>query len=188
VLRTAIARAGTVEAAALPVGVEIRPLRDHADSRGAVREVYRASWSAQPGAVQWNLTRSDRNALRGMRTHVLHVDHLTVVSGELVVGLHDARASSPSLGRSLTLRLEASDPHLVVIPPGVCHGFYAPEPTTYLIGLSVEWEGTDEVGCAWDDPALGLTWPCEAPELCDKDRRAGDYVGLRAELVRRGVQ
>jgi dTDP-4-dehydrorhamnose 3,5-epimerase len=188
VLKTAIARAGTVERAALPAGVEVRPLRDHPDGRGSLREVYRQSWSAEAAAVQWNLLRSDANVLRGVRAHALHVDHVTVVAGELVVGLHDARSLSPSFGRSALLRLEAGDPHLVVIPPGVCHGFYAPQGATHLIGLSVEWDGADEVGCAWDDPALNLAWPCEAPVLCDKDRRAGDYAALCAELARRGVR
>lgn len=186
-LTSTIVRAGSVEPQALPAGVEIHAIREHQDERGGFREIWRRSWSQQPPAVQWNLVRSEANVLRGVHAHLRHVDFLTMAAGEMVLGLHDPRRASPSFGRSLLLRLEASDPHLVVVPPGVCHGFYFPSPSTHIYGVSEAWDGSDEFGCAWDDPALNLAWPCEAPVLSERDRTAGPFAELVAALVERGA-
>jgi dTDP-4-dehydrorhamnose 3,5-epimerase len=171
----------------LPSGVEIHAIREHLDERGAFREIWRQSWSAQPAAVQWNMVRSQPNVLRGVHAHVQHVDFLTVAAGEMILGLHDPRRAAPSCGRSLLLRLEASDPHLVVIPPGVCHGFYFPTASTHIYGVSRAWDGADEFGCAWDDPALNLAWPCAGPILSERDRTAGSYAELVETLAEHGA-
>jgi dTDP-4-dehydrorhamnose 3,5-epimerase len=171
----------------LPSGVEIHAIREHLDERGAFREIWRQSWSDQPAAVQWNMVRSQPNVLRGVHAHVQHVDFLTVAAGEMILGLHDPRRAAPSCGRSLLLRLEASDPHLVVIPPGVCHGFYFPTASTHIYGVSRAWDGADEFGCAWDDPALNLAWPCAGPILSERDRTAGSYAELVETLAEHGA-
>lgn len=75
----------------------------------------------------------------------------------------------------------------MVVPPGVCHGFYFPSPSTHIYGVSEAWDGSDEFGCAWDDPALNLAWPCEAPVLSERDRTAGPFAELVAALVERGA-
>jgi dTDP-4-dehydrorhamnose 3,5-epimerase len=183
-LNLAIAR---VEAQALPAGVEARALRDHRDDRGTFQEIYRPTWSAQAPPAQWNMVRSEPNALRGVHAHVRHFDYITLAMGVMILGLHDPRRSSPSFGCSVLLRLEASDPHLLMVPPGVCHGFYFPEPSMHIYGMSETWDGTEEFGCAWDEPALGLGWPCQAPILSERDRRAGSYAELCAALQERGV-
>ena len=47
----------------------------------------------------------------------------------------------------------------VVIPPGVAHGFLALEPLQMSYLVTNEHDGTDELGFAWDDPAVGVAWP-----------------------------
>jgi dTDP-4-dehydrorhamnose 3,5-epimerase len=183
-LNLAVAR---FEAQALPAGVEVHALRDHRDDRGTFREIYRQAWSSQDPPAQWNLVHSEANVLRGVHAHVRHVDYITVAMGEMLLGLHDPRRSSPTFGCSMLLRLTAADPHLVVVPPGVCHGFYFPEPSLHVYGVSTTWDGSDEFGCAWDEPALGLAWPCGAPVLSERDRRAGSYAELCATLQEFGV-
>jgi dTDP-4-dehydrorhamnose 3,5-epimerase len=187
-LTTIIVRARSANPQALPAGVEVRALRDHGDERGVFREIYRSSWSAQAPALQWNLVRSQGNVLRGVHAHLRHVDYITMAAGEMILGLHDARAASPTAGQSVLLRLEADDPHLVVTPPGVCHGFYFPAPATHIYGVSEQWDGSDEHGCAWNDPALRLPWPCEAPTLSERDRTAGSYASLCDTLRAHGVE
>lgn len=186
-LTSTIVRAGSIEPRVLPAGVEIHAIREHLDERGAFREIWRQSWSDQPPAVQWNMVRSQPNVLRGVHAHIRHVDFLTVAAGEMILGLHDPRRAAPSFGRSLLLRLEADDPHLVVIPPGVCHGFYFPTASTHIYGVSTAWDGSDEFGCAWDDPALKLAWPCAGPILSERDRAAGSYAELVEVLAKHGA-
>ncbi|HEY6013838.1 MAG TPA: dTDP-4-dehydrorhamnose 3,5-epimerase family protein, partial [Candidatus Limnocylindrales bacterium] len=47
----------------------------------------------------------------------------------------------------------------VVIPTGVAHGFLALEPLELLYLVTNEYDGTDELGFAWDDPVVGVAWP-----------------------------
>ena len=179
--------AGAAKAQALPAGVQIHSLRDHADARGSFRELYRQDWSREPAAVQWNMVRSEAGVLRGVHAHVRHVDYLTMAMGEMILGLHDPRSASATFGRSVLLRLQASEGCLVVLPAGVCHGFYFPAPAIHVYGVSEAWDGSDEFGCAWDAPELNLAWPCEAPVLSERDRTAGSYAELCATLRRHGA-
>ena len=67
----------------------------------------------------------------------------------------------------------------VVIPEGVAHGFYYPEPTVHLYGMTEEFDPADDLGCTWNDPALGLAWPCTAPILSARDAAAPPLSVLR---------
>ena len=46
-----------------------------------------------------------------------------------------------------------------VIPAGIAHGFLAVEPLELLYLVTNEFDGSDELGFAWDDPAVGVPWP-----------------------------
>ena len=167
--------------------MELHPLCDHVDTRGAFREIWRQAWSPKAPPAQWNMVRSEANVLRGVHAHARHVDYLTMATGEMILGLHDPRRGSPSFGRSVLLRLAADDPCMVVVPPGVCHGFYFPQPAMHVYGVSEAWDGSDELGCAWNAAELGLAWPCAAPMLSARDRDAGSYAELCAALQARGA-
>ena len=43
----------------------------------------------------------------------------------------------------------------VSIPTGVAHGFLAIEPLQLVYLVTNEYDGSDELGFAWDDPAVG---------------------------------
>lgn len=168
----------------VPDGVKIQPLNAHVDGRGSLTELFRDDWSLGPRALQWNMVRSKANVLRGVHAHRNHVDYLTMAVGELVLCLHDLRPASPTHRLSAMFRLQADDPHLVVVPVGVAHGFYFPEPACHVYAVSHYFDTEDELGCHWAEPALGLTWPCHDPELSEKDRTAGSYADLIRSIAR----
>jgi dTDP-4-dehydrorhamnose 3,5-epimerase-like enzyme len=64
----------------------------------------------------------------------------------------------------------------VDIPVGVAHGFLALEPLELIYLVTNEFDGTDELGFAWDDPLAAVPWPrLDAttdgrPILSDRDR------------------
>jgi len=58
----------------------------------------------------------------------------------------------------------------VVIPTGVAHGFLALEALAMLYLVTNEYDGTDELGFAWDDPAVEVAWPSPS-ELATPDGR-----------------
>jgi dTDP-4-dehydrorhamnose 3,5-epimerase len=76
----------------------------------------------------------------------------------------------------------------VVIPAGVAHGFLALEPLDLLYLVTDEYDGSDELGFAWDDPAAGVPWPTDlptpdgAPILSDRDRSNPSLAELAATL------
>ncbi|OZA08929.1 MAG: hypothetical protein B7Y02_12230 [Rhodobacterales bacterium 17-64-5] len=153
----------------LPDGVLVRSLTQHADPRGMLAEIYRADWTASGPFQQWNLVHSNGNVLRGVHVHPRHCDYLLVLSGTMLLGLHDLRPDDPAARKSRFLTLSGDDPATVYIPAGVCHGFWFEGPTSYLYGLSTGWSMQEELGCRYDDPALGLDWPTKAPILSPRD-------------------
>ena len=47
----------------------------------------------------------------------------------------------------------------VVIPTGIAHGFLALDPLQLIYLVTNEYDGSDELGFAWDDPAVAVAWP-----------------------------
>jgi dTDP-4-dehydrorhamnose 3,5-epimerase len=178
------------ESVPLP-GVQIRALTPHADERGVFTELFRDEWQTGCAAVQWNAVHSRANVLRGVHVHASHDDYLVVLSGVLVLGLHDIRPDSPGAGQSHMLELDAATPRAITIPAGVCHGFYFPVPSLHVYAVSSYWDSRDEMGCRFDCAELGLTWPTGTPHLSRRDDGAGSYhqmcvaVDLRRAVLRR---
>jgi len=162
----------------LPSGVRIAPLSAHDDERGVFTELYREEWGFGPRPLQWNVAHSVANVLRGVHTHDDHYDYLVLVAGAMVLGLRDSRVGSTTFGRVVMMRLEGGDPHLVMIPPGVSHGFYFSAPSTHVYGVSAYFVRPEQAICRWDDPDLGFDWPCAAPMLSPKDAEAGTYADM----------
>ncbi len=168
----------------LPKGVIVRRLTEHSDSRGVLAELHRADWTPSGAFLQWNLVRSAGNVLRGVHVHPRHADYLFVLSGTMLLGLHDLRPDDPMARTSLFLTLSGNEPTTVYIPPGVCHGFWVAEPTTYIYGLSTGWNSSEELGCRYDDAALGLAWPTSTPVLSPRDTSpTHDYISMRSEWL-----
>ena len=79
-----------------PEGVALISLETHADERGELKEIHRHSWGF-PRANQTNLVQSRKNVMRGIHVHTTHTDDLMVLSGTLILGLHDIRRGSSTL-------------------------------------------------------------------------------------------
>ncbi len=161
---------------ALPAGVSLYALTPHCDARGSVVEIYRETWDLGCRPVQFNALTSAAGVLRGVHVHVRHVDHLVLLSGRAVVGLHDMRPVSPTAGASCLLDLDAHEPRAVIVPPGVAHGLYFPVASVLTYGLSLQWEPGEEIGCRWDCKELGLAWPTSGPLLSERDAAAPGYA------------
>ena len=58
----------------------------------------------------------------------------------------------------------------VFIPPGVAHGFAALTDMTITYLVDGYYNQADELGVAWDDPAIGADWGVTEPVLSDRDR------------------
>jgi dTDP-4-dehydrorhamnose 3,5-epimerase len=164
--------------------VVVRALSPHEDGRGVFTELYRDEWLVGPRPVQWNAVSSVPGVLRGFHCHVRHADIVTVVAGRMLLGLHDVRPWSPTCGGAQLLDVPAWSA-AVAVPPGVAHGFYFPEESVHVYAASVTFDPEDELGCRWDDPEIGLAWPCTAPLLSERDQHAGSFAAMRDAVAAR---
>ena len=162
----------------LPAGATLRRLQAIPDERGMFSEIFRNEWTSGSPAVQWNVTRSERGVMRGVRVHLWHDDHVVVLDGSLLIGLRDLRPNSPTRDAVSLFELRGDDLCVLTIPPGVAHGLYAPETALFVIGVTRYYDPDDEVACRWDDPDLGIPWPVSSAIVS-----AADAVGLRLSEV-----
>jgi dTDP-4-dehydrorhamnose 3,5-epimerase-like enzyme len=130
-------------------------LEVHPDSRGSVRETYRASWFPMvPPVKQLVRSESKPKTLRGLHLHKRQWDIWHFVSGSALVRLRYDD------GDEWYQRMDAGQ--ALAIPPNVSHGFYTEEGCVLLYALTEEYTGDDEFG--WY-PFDGLTedshpgWP-----------------------------
>jgi dTDP-4-dehydrorhamnose 3,5-epimerase-like enzyme len=131
----------------------------HSDSRGAVREAYRASWfPGVPPVVQVVQSDSKPGVLRAMHAHKRQYDIWHFTQGVALVQLFDHRTGY-HWGGPLDSRTT------LVIPPGVSHGFLAKTAVQLTYYLTEEYDGSDEFG--WDprDPDFPgrFAWDAQSP-------------------------
>ena len=182
-------------------GVRYGAIASHGDTRGAFRELWRASAfpaltaaetgssGAQPQFVQANLSTSDAGVLRGLHDHRRQLDYWVVASGRAFVALVDVRPLRDGTGpRAVVETRELAENDWVVIPVGVAHGFLALDPLQLVYLVTNEFDGSDELGFAWDDPAVGVPWPPVPsttdgrPILSDRDESNPSLADLVARL------
>ena len=156
----------------------------HGDNRGRFVETFRQEWlpDGAPPMVQGNRADRKEGALVGLHYHRFQSDFWYVPTGRAMVVLHDLRASSATDGATLILEIGEHDHRGVYIPPGVAHGFYALTDMTITYLVDHYYNPADELGVAWDDPALQIVWPTANPELSDRDRTNPRRADIDPEL------
>jgi dTDP-4-dehydrorhamnose 3,5-epimerase len=164
-------------------GAKLVKFQVFGDSRGAFFEIFRASWFGDRQRwVQWNVSRSSGNVVRGLHFHKLQTDFWFVPQGKIQVGLVDLRPKSPTHRVAKSFPLDSADPHGLYIPPGVVHGYRITGEATVMYLVDVEYTGKDEYGVKWNDPALGLpkSWyDGPTPTLSNRDAAAPMLADLQ---------
>jgi dTDP-4-dehydrorhamnose 3,5-epimerase len=180
----------TVEESPVIRGVHVVTPTVFGDERGRFVETYRRAWFPE-GREMVQANRSDKQAgtVVGLHYHLHQADYWYVPVGRARVVLHDLREGSPTDGATLTLEIGAHDDRGVFIPPGVAHGFAAVTDLTITYLVDQYYNPEDELGIAWDDPAVAADWGVPEPILSVRDqknpRRADlppgrcPYFGLR---------
>jgi len=171
----------------LPDGVALMELEPLADHRGVFTEVFRQSWKTGVKVVQISLVDSVARTLRGSHIHLQHAEIYVAAAGAMLVGMTDLRPASPTFGKAGLVRLDADDRRLLAIPPGVAHAYYSETDTVLLVGVSSYYDPSDDLGCRWDDPELGVDWPPISPILSARDAGAVSLAELRQALAARGL-
>jgi dTDP-4-dehydrorhamnose 3,5-epimerase len=141
-------------------GVRYGAIARHGDARGSFRELWRASLFPHQGFRQANLSSSAAGVLRGLHLHRHQDDLWIVAAGRAFVALVDVRPLLDGTAPQATVETrELAPDDWVEIPSGVAHGFLALAPLELVYLVTNEYDGSDELGFAWDDPAVGVPWP-----------------------------
>jgi dTDP-4-dehydrorhamnose 3,5-epimerase len=182
-------------------GVRYGAITRFEDPRGSFREIWRedtfgpvdpARAGAPPGSparfVQANLSTSATGVLRGLHLHQRQLDHWVVAAGRAFVALVDVRPMLRGEDRPIVETRELAADEWVDIPIGVAHGFLALEALQLIYLVTNEYDGSDELGFAWDDALAGIAWPRVEgtpdgrPILSDRDRTNPSLTDLVGRL------
>jgi dTDP-4-dehydrorhamnose 3,5-epimerase len=152
-------------------GVVVVEADRHEDARGAFVETWRHEWvPGSPPMVQANRSTRRSGSVVGLHYHLHQADYWVAGAGRARVALHDLRPGSRTDGGTLVLELSGDVDRGVYIPPGVAHGFAALADVELWYLVDRYYDPADELGVAWDDPALGIDWGVAEPVLSARDR------------------
>jgi dTDP-4-dehydrorhamnose 3,5-epimerase len=172
-------------------GVLIIEPRVFQDARGFFLETFSASRYEQVGAlgpfVQDNHSRSLKGTVRGLHLQVTKPQGklMRAVSGSMLDVAVDVRVGSATFGRWTSALLSGENFRQLYVPPGFAHGFAVVSDV-----VDVEYKCTDyydpqdELTVMWNDPAIGIEWPVQAPVLSSRDQKARPLVELMDRLPR----
>jgi len=106
-------------------GVIYRPLRRYEDQRGWLAEIFRQDEVAPEHLpVMAYISVTQPGVGRGPHAHQHQTDLFCFPGpGEFKVILWDQRPESPSFGRRQEFHLGESSPAILIVPPGVVHGY-----------------------------------------------------------------
>ncbi len=148
----------------LPEGVEIRERKNLITGNGVTTELFRDDWGLSLDRIANIVHVSLRaHAISAWHLHLEQTDHVFVTGGALRAALYDDREGSPTRGRLSVLHLSRHRPSLLILPPGIWHGFQNLEPTdSTFIGffdLSYDYEKPDEWRLPPDTDAIPYRFP-----------------------------
>jgi dTDP-4-dehydrorhamnose 3,5-epimerase len=169
-------------------GVWRRHLDARDDERGGFLELWRASLTApmdETTMVQANLSRSRRGVLRGMHFHLRQSDLWLLIEGNAFAAVTDLRPAITG-GEAVTELIDLAPGDALYIPRRVAHGFLARTDMALIYLVSNEYDGTDEHGFAWNDPAVGIDWPDMPTILSGRDQANPPLSDVIASLRHSG--
>jgi dTDP-4-dehydrorhamnose 3,5-epimerase len=135
-------------------GVLLKDLTPHLDGRGEVTELWSRPWMDDGFIVADHVYQSatDHGVVKCWHLHDIHTDQFLVTRGKLQVTLVDIRPDSPTFGHVNAVFMGSLRPRLLMIPPGVMHGWKAlTRPEVIVVNLqSHVYDPADEFKFPWD--------------------------------------
>ena len=124
--------------------------------------------------VQDNHSRSAQGVLRGLHYQIQQPQGklVRVVRGSVFDVAVDVRRSSPTFGCWVGVDLTEDNHRQLWVPPGFAHGFVVTSETADFLYKTTDYYAPEFERCiAWNDPAIGIEWPLDAPpQLSAKDQ------------------
>jgi dTDP-4-dehydrorhamnose 3,5-epimerase len=170
-----------------PVLIEPAVFGDH---RGFFAETFRAdAWSdagIDVAFVQDNHSRSVKGTLRGLhfQTSPGQAKLVRCARGSIFDVVVDLRRASPTFGAWEGFELDDERMHQLFVPVGFAHGFcVTSDEADVVYKCSSYYDGETEAGIAYDDAAVGISWPTGIePIVSERDATAPSLSELADTL------
>lgn len=157
----------------------------YGDDRGFFLETWNAERYREHGLdadfVQDNVSYSTHGVLRGLHYQDPHPQGklVMVLRGEIFDVAVDIREDAATFGAWQGVTLSGKNKQQLYVPPGFAHGFVVTGDQALVHYKCTDFYHPEAEGTIrWDDPAIGVDWPVEAPILSEKDA-AGHRLGER---------
>jgi len=135
--------------------------------------------------VQDNISVSKKNVLRGLHYQLEQPQGklVSVLEGEVFDVAADIRKGSPTFGQWVGVILSAENRRQLYVPEGFAHGFCVMSNTAiFSYKCTAGYRPDDEHTLLYSDPSIGVNWPCESPNLSDKDKEGLSLADLEFYL------
>jgi dTDP-4-dehydrorhamnose 3,5-epimerase len=125
-------------------GVQLVPLSTHVDDRGYLIEIAQRKGEPAPHAViskfgqVYLVGNPARGTVRAFHKHQVLWDYFFISHGSAKFALVDDRTDSLSCSEMNTFVISDRKPGLLVVPPGVYHGWMSLEDDTQMISTASE--------------------------------------------------
>lgn len=180
-----------IEQTGLKDCVIIKP-RVFEDSRGSFFESFNVNtFQEKTGMsgnfVQDNQSLSSYGVIRGLhaqRGDFAQAKLVRVIEGEVLDVAVDARPSSPTFGKSFSVKLSAKNGLQLYVPRGFLHGFSVlSERAVFFYKCDNFYQKDAEVGIMYNDKDLGIDWmiPEEKQIVSEKDLVLAAFSSLTHE-------
>jgi dTDP-4-dehydrorhamnose 3,5-epimerase len=149
-------------------GVRYRFARPVSHHHGHLTEVFRTDWGlTEATLVQVTLTLTFPGKVRAWGLHRFTIDRLFAATGSLLIVCYDARRGSRTFGHINEFMFGGRNQGLVVIPPGVYHGWQniGDDEATIVSMPSrlYDYDAPDRWELLWDSPEAQATIPYKWP-------------------------
>ncbi len=158
------------------------------DNRGLLIKTWHKGMFVQNGVnIDFSeelYTVSSQNVLRGLHFQNPPFSHYKMVyciEGKILDVLLDIRRGSPTYGQSISFMLTAEDANILLIPPGIAHGYYVISPKAIVIyKTSTVHSPEHDCGVHWKSVDI---WPEKNPILSERDKGLPLFTEFNSTFV-----
>lgn len=149
-------------------GLIILEPKTYRDERGLFYESWQSDRYKKLGIqetfVQDNVSISYKNVLRGMHYQKGQGQLVSVIQGKVFDVVVDIRPESLTYLKYFSIELSAECLKQLYMSPGFAHGFYVVSDYVVMNYKCTQYYKKDaEGGLLWNDPTIGIQWPCNDP-------------------------
>ncbi len=143
-------------------GVSANTLRLIPDERGRLMEIMRCDWPIFKKFGQVYMTTNYPGVVKAWHYHTKQTDNVACVKGMVKLVLFDGREDSPTHREVNEFFVGEHNPKLIVIPPGVYHGWKCISETESIVvncpDELFDYDNPDEHRAPHDDPNIPYNW------------------------------